>query len=206
VERGEGIVSLRLLTDAISKVQRGTDRMAAELAVVRLPKEIDKQRSELNAMGVKIGALEFEIARASSSHGNRKSSLTAAHVFSAIGAGIAGGLILGFVVNLLLPTSVAGYSGLIAAVIYGIGYFRNPRRAFRRLEAAMEDQWDEVSRQSAPRNTEELQTVRQARAAMEDRLEELNGKLAAARAIVATARRCYAPNTANAASSVPTPR
>ncbi len=33
VEHGEGIVSLRLLTDAISNVQRGTDRTASELAL-----------------------------------------------------------------------------------------------------------------------------------------------------------------------------
>lgn len=51
VERGEGIVSLRLITDAISKVQRGTDRTAAELALVRIPKEITAAREEQQRLG-----------------------------------------------------------------------------------------------------------------------------------------------------------
>jgi|GEM_PF-3526316 len=39
VERTGGIISLRLLTDAVSRVQRGTDRTAAELALKRLTAE-----------------------------------------------------------------------------------------------------------------------------------------------------------------------
>jgi DNA-directed RNA polymerase subunit RPC12/RpoP len=41
VQRRGGTVALKLVTDAISKVQVGTDRTAAELAIQRLQKEID---------------------------------------------------------------------------------------------------------------------------------------------------------------------
>ena len=40
VNRGEGVVSLRLLTDAMQGIQRGTDRTAAELAIKRLSEEL----------------------------------------------------------------------------------------------------------------------------------------------------------------------
>lgn len=46
VEKDEGIISLRL-TDAIAQVQRGTDKTAAELAIVRLNKEIAAASSKL---------------------------------------------------------------------------------------------------------------------------------------------------------------
>lgn len=41
VERKGGVVQLKKVTDAIGKVQRGTDKTAAELALVRLPKELN---------------------------------------------------------------------------------------------------------------------------------------------------------------------
>lgn len=40
VQRRGGAVSLKLITDAISRVQTGTDRTAAELALVRLQQEL----------------------------------------------------------------------------------------------------------------------------------------------------------------------
>jgi ribosomal protein S27AE/cytochrome c-type biogenesis protein CcmH/NrfF len=40
VERSGNIIALRLLTDAMSSVQRGTDRTAAELAIRRLSEEL----------------------------------------------------------------------------------------------------------------------------------------------------------------------
>lgn len=41
VERKGGIVQLRKVTDAIGKVQKGTDKTAAELALARLPYELN---------------------------------------------------------------------------------------------------------------------------------------------------------------------
>jgi predicted RNA-binding Zn-ribbon protein involved in translation (DUF1610 family) len=52
VNRRGGIISLSLITDAISKVSIGTDKTAAELALVRLQKEYDNlqiQREDLVA-------------------------------------------------------------------------------------------------------------------------------------------------------------
>jgi hypothetical protein len=52
VDRGDGIVSLRLLTDAMLGVQRGTDRTAAELAIRRLSDELralENQKEELRS-------------------------------------------------------------------------------------------------------------------------------------------------------------
>src|SRR5688572_14087956 len=40
VERRGGTIGLRLIVDAVSRVQTGTDKTAAELAIIRLEKEI----------------------------------------------------------------------------------------------------------------------------------------------------------------------
>ena len=40
VERRGGTIALRLVADAVARVQAGTDKTAAELAIVRLEKEI----------------------------------------------------------------------------------------------------------------------------------------------------------------------
>lgn len=50
VERGGGIVSLQLLTDAIAKVQTGTDRTAAELALVRLNAKLSRIRRDVQEL------------------------------------------------------------------------------------------------------------------------------------------------------------
>lgn len=48
VERKGGVVQLRKVTDAIGKVQRGTDKTAAELALTGLPQELsDAKQSRL---------------------------------------------------------------------------------------------------------------------------------------------------------------
>ena len=54
VQRRGGTVSLKAVTDAISKVQTGTDKTAAELALTRL----DLERTRLNE---DIKALKSEI-------------------------------------------------------------------------------------------------------------------------------------------------
>jgi Arc/MetJ family transcription regulator len=53
VERGGGIVSLRLLNDTMRSVQRGTDKTAAELAIRRLTDELkgcDEEERRLAAL------------------------------------------------------------------------------------------------------------------------------------------------------------
>ena len=57
VERGGNIVALRLLTDAMMGVQRGTDRTAAELAIRRLTDEIvalQREKDQRNAEHQKL--------------------------------------------------------------------------------------------------------------------------------------------------------
>lgn len=49
LERGEGIVSLRLLNEAILNIQRGTNRTVAELTIIRLLEEIKILQRELDA-------------------------------------------------------------------------------------------------------------------------------------------------------------
>lgn len=45
VKRSGGTISLKLLTNSISKVQIGTDKTAAELAIVRLKEELNLNRN-----------------------------------------------------------------------------------------------------------------------------------------------------------------
>lgn len=51
VDRSGGAVTLNLVTDAIHQVQRGTDRTAAELALVRLRKKLATLQRELDSLG-----------------------------------------------------------------------------------------------------------------------------------------------------------
>ncbi len=46
VERGGGIVVLRQVVEAISRVQTGTDKTAAELALQRLPRELESLKNK----------------------------------------------------------------------------------------------------------------------------------------------------------------
>jgi hypothetical protein len=46
LERSGGTISLKSVTDAIAKVQTGTDKTAAELALYRLPYELDSLLSQ----------------------------------------------------------------------------------------------------------------------------------------------------------------
>ena len=49
VERRGGTVALKLIGDAIARVQAGTDKTASELAIVRLEKELAQANGRLNA-------------------------------------------------------------------------------------------------------------------------------------------------------------
>jgi hypothetical protein len=49
VERRGGTVALRLVVDAVARVQVGTDRTAAELALVRLEKELASANAQWQA-------------------------------------------------------------------------------------------------------------------------------------------------------------
>jgi predicted RNA-binding Zn-ribbon protein involved in translation (DUF1610 family) len=46
VEQTESTVSLHLLTDAVTRIRHGTDKTAAELAIVRLTKELEKMEAD----------------------------------------------------------------------------------------------------------------------------------------------------------------
>lgn len=189
VVRQGGTVALRLVSDLIAKVQVGTDRTAAELALVRLPKEISERRRELDAMEERVCYLENEINTASlPSSGSRKNSIIASHAVGAIVKGGAIGLFIGFIVNWFfqawLSPSVGVFVGLIAAVAHALQYFNDPVQVSTRLRAYIEDSNDNMTRQSAPFNAEELQELQSARSALKNRLQELSGKLASARVVV----------------------
>lgn len=186
VARQGGTVALKLVTDSIAKVQAGTDRTAAELALVRLPKEIKERRRELDAMEEQIRYLETEINMASlPSTGSRKASLIIQHALRAILLGSAFGWFIGFFLDLLIPTNVAVFVGLFLAVLVACGDFIAPSpRTWARSEAYSDDLADEIRRQSAPHNTERLQELEQASSALNDRMQVLNRQMAAARAVV----------------------
>lgn len=136
-------------------------------------------------MDTKIGRLVTDIKMASlQPTGSRGTSIIASHAVGAIVKGGALGLFVGFFMNFLLPTSVAVFVGLVVAVGHAITYLSDPGKKQARLSAYCDDSFDKSRRRNAPRNVEELQTLRQARCALKDRLQELNGQVAAARAIV----------------------
>lgn len=189
VVRQGGTVTLRLVTDSIAKVQVGTDRTAAELALVRLPKEIAERQRELDAMTEQICSLEVEISKASlPKTGSRTTSIYVDHFFHAIGLGIAYGLFIGLIVNWFfqawLPSYVGVWAGLIFGVAHAIKYFTDPLQVSDRLSAWSYDYSDKTRRQNASFNANELLNLQQARSALEDRLQKLNRQVTAAHAIV----------------------
>jgi ribosomal protein S27AE len=66
VERRGGTVALRLVVDAVARVQVGTDRTAAELALVRLEKELATVHAKLQAARMNFGPISrfFKFAAA----------------------------------------------------------------------------------------------------------------------------------------------
>jgi ribosomal protein S27AE len=54
VERRGGTVALKLVVDAVARVQVGTDRTAAELALIRLEKELASAHAQWQAAGAKF--------------------------------------------------------------------------------------------------------------------------------------------------------
>lgn len=189
VARQGGTVALNLVADSIAKVQVGTDRTAAELALVRLPKEIEERCRELAAMEEQIRYLEAEINKASlPPTRSRKNSLVAHHALRAIGLGIVQGLFLGFIVNWFfqawLSASVGVYVGLFVAAVHAISYFSDPAQVSTRIGAYLEDSGNEIRRRSAPSNAEKLKKLRPARNALKDRLQKLNGQLVQASVMV----------------------
>lgn len=50
VERGEGTISLHVITETLTRIQSGTDRTAAELAISRLQKELYAAETQLESL------------------------------------------------------------------------------------------------------------------------------------------------------------
>jgi hypothetical protein len=54
VQRRGGTIALKALTEAITRVQVGTDRTAAELALIRLEKELGQLRTKRSEMAARL--------------------------------------------------------------------------------------------------------------------------------------------------------
>jgi hypothetical protein len=87
VERKGGIVALKRVEAAIHAVQRGTDRTAAELALVRLTKEI-AEAEEKRAQAIAICCQKIAIAKRS-----RLLATIGSFFITLIGMGILSGLV-----------------------------------------------------------------------------------------------------------------
>ena len=105
VERRGGTVALRLVTDAISKVQVGTDKTAAELAIRRL-------KDEITELDVPYRQLQAEVNKLKSDN------------FAVAGTAAIGGLIF-----IICPLANYDYSGgaifvvLLLIIAGAIGYY-----------------------------------------------------------------------------------
>ena len=61
VQRRGGTVALKLVTDAIQKVQIGTDKVAAELAIVRLKEELLRLSDELQSFTAQSDKIKKQV-------------------------------------------------------------------------------------------------------------------------------------------------
>lgn len=97
VERRGGTVSLRVVTDAIHRVEAGTAKTAAELALVRLKQDLSRKEAERNRMATEA------------SHPSAIHALFGYGVFGVI-------LGIGFALASLVPDA-----GVILIVLFGVG-------------------------------------------------------------------------------------
>jgi ribosomal protein S27AE len=114
VERRGGTVSLKLVTDAIAKVQAGTDRTASELAISRLATE--------------IGGIVVERQRLSSScrRTGAPATLTYGLGFLLLGGAVGGGLALYCPQEHVYP--LQGLGIFVGFVIFFVGIALGARR------------------------------------------------------------------------------
>lgn len=108
VERGEGTISLKPVTEAISKVQVGTDKTAAELALNRLQQELTTLTAQKRKMENDYG-LQYN---------STASGRTAVPAILCIGLVTVGGIFSGFYSNLtwVIVGGIVGFA--VAVMVY----------------------------------------------------------------------------------------
>lgn len=123
VLRRGGTVSLKLIAESISRVQVGTDRTAAELALVRL-------KHELAATDAKLSEINEQIAQPFDSlppQADPKNIIYLGLLLS----------IIGFVVGCLFYAEKS-YESLVVLILFGIAFGIPVRSYFYRAYAASE--------------------------------------------------------------------
>lgn len=137
VERKGGTVALKRVTDAISKVQAGTDKTAAELAITRMETECRTLEQQREALILQSKA-------------ERDAAMKSVLIIALVS------FVLGYFINTSLHNDVESPSGLAIIVLamaigIGIGLYIKLRRN-ERTNARLNDGLDDLdSRLSAKR-------------------------------------------------------
>lgn len=123
VERSGGAIHLRGVAEAISKVQVGTDKTAAELAIARLSKEIEdlrfhRAKAEHNWLNVRTEKIYEWNAFLEGKKNTVNISTLLSGIFAAIPVGFIASLIYRFA-EMILPT--AEKAATFAVIIFLIG-------------------------------------------------------------------------------------
>jgi ribosomal protein S27AE len=145
VERSGNIIALRLLTDAMTSVQRGTDRTAAELAIRRLSEELKTLERE---KGDLLDSRRAMIAK----WDNRIKAVDQSRALWTLLLVVSVALLFGIAATLSafkgLSERVQWLIGIVAEIVVCTYVWRTVRRGERRVrekEMAARDQ--ELSRQ-----------------------------------------------------------
>jgi hypothetical protein len=188
VERAEGKVSLHMLADTMVRVAHGVDHTAAELAIVRLSKDIDRLQTELNEHEEMIFELETkndEVRNCSSSPS------VGALVIRQILYGIAKGVLIGglLVISTVLFFSLKFAAGAVVAwmiliAISALGHVVGPDQVLRRDVVRLEASLAKMDRDQLPSNTELITLGQERVEEIRLQLTELTVELKAARAVV----------------------
>jgi ribosomal protein S27AE len=110
VERRGGTIGLRLV-NAVARIQIGTDKTAAELALVRLDKELAYAREQW-------GRADYEFCLRNTPKSNVASFVGPVPIFVLLGAGV---LAIGGIICLFSGSVVVGLTTIILAVPCGWG-------------------------------------------------------------------------------------
>ncbi|MBX3056700.1 MAG: hypothetical protein KF770_09535 [Anaerolineae bacterium] len=127
VRRGGGIVTLAPIVEGIKKVQVGTDKMAAELAIVRLEKEINQLNKQIDALNSRYDDIEI--------------------LPTAFGAGIGGLILTSIVAQNFDAGLIVGVVVFVLAIIVIVALQIIPSSEIPPLQQQLEQKKQELAKQ-----------------------------------------------------------
>jgi uncharacterized coiled-coil protein SlyX/DNA-directed RNA polymerase subunit RPC12/RpoP len=132
VKNADGVVTLQQIGKALTHVEHNTGKVAAELAIVRLSREIAQLEGDVESITSKMDQME-ESGRPPANF--RPGRLRSAQIDDWIVAALVGGavaILIYIALEILIPRDWAPYASLMIGAIFASGHYGNIHRRMRR--------------------------------------------------------------------------